>query len=132
MGAKADVFDNVDELRYQKPVKKDRATTFANELMNVKLRYKKPDEDVSKLITHPVMDAKSSIVQSSENLRFAAAVAEFGMLLRNSAYKGEGGYKLVEQLAGSSLNNDAEGYRKEFVELVKKAQVLSKKDLAGK
>jgi Ca-activated chloride channel family protein len=131
VGAKTDVFDNVDELRYQKPVKKDMTTTFAGELMNVKLRYKKPDEDVSKLTTHPVMDAKSSIVQSSENLRFAAAVAEFGMLLRNSAYKGEGGYKLVEQLAGSSLNNDAEGYRKEFVELVKKAQVLGKKDVAG-
>jgi hypothetical protein len=45
-------------------------------------------------------------------------------------YKGEGGYKLVEQLAGSSLNNDSEGYRKEFFELVKKAQVLSKKDMA--
>jgi Ca-activated chloride channel family protein len=76
------------------------------------------------------MDAKSSIVQCSENLRFAAAVAQFGMLLRNSTYKGEGGYKLVEQLAGSSLNNDSEGYRKEFIELVKKAQVLSKKDMA--
>jgi Ca-activated chloride channel family protein len=130
VGAKTDVFDNVDELRYQKPVRKDITTTFGGELMNVKLRYKKPSEEVSKLITHPVLDAKSSIVQCSENLRFAAAVAQFGMLLRNSAYKGEGGYKLVEQLAGSSLNNDSEGYRKEFIELVKKAQVLSKKDMA--
>ncbi|MEJ7829183.1 MAG: von Willebrand factor type A domain-containing protein [Segetibacter sp.] len=132
VGAKTDVFDNVDELRYQKPVRKDITTTSGGELMNVKLRYKKPDEEVSKLITHPVMDAKSSIVQSSENLRFAAAVAQFGMLLRNSTYKGEGGYKLVEQLAGSSLNNDAEGYRKEFVELVEKAQTLSKDLAVGK
>ena len=130
VGADTDVFDKVDELRYQKPAEKAITITLAGELMNVKLRYKKPDEDISKLITHPVMDAKGSIVQSSENLRFAAAVAEFGMLLRNSAYKGEGGYKLVEQLAGTATNNDAEGYRKEFVELVKKAQTLSKKDVA--
>lgn len=131
VGAETGVFEKVDELRYQKPAEKATTTTFAGELMNVKLRYKKPDEDISKLITHPVMDAKSSIVQSSDNLRFAAAVAEFGMLLRNSAYKGEGGYKLVEQLAANSTNNDTEGYRKEFLELVKKAQALSKKDVAG-
>jgi Ca-activated chloride channel homolog len=53
-------------------------------------------------------------------------------LLRNSAYKGEGSYQLVEQLASNATTNDAEGYRKEFLELVKKAQALIKKDVAVK
>jgi Ca-activated chloride channel homolog len=124
--------DDVDELRYQKPAKKNDATTFAGELMNIKLRYKQPDGEVSKLLQHPVMDSKISINQASENLRFAAAVAGFGMMLRNSAYKGEASYKLIEQLASNAATNDAEGYRKEFLELVKKAQSLSKKDVAVK
>jgi Ca-activated chloride channel homolog len=132
VGVESEGLDNVDELRYQKPVKKADATTFTGELMNIKLRYKKPDEDASKLIQHPVMDSKLSINQASENLRFAAAVASFGMLLRNSANKGEANYKLIEQLASNATTNDAEGYRKEFLELVKKAQTLSKKDVAIK
>jgi Ca-activated chloride channel homolog len=132
VGVKSNELDTLDELRYQKPANKNDATTFAGELMNIKLRYKQPDGDVSKLIQHPVMDSKVSINQASENLRFAAAVAEFGMLLRNSAYKGEGSYQLVEQLASNATTNDAEGYRKEFLELVKKAQALIKKDVAVK
>jgi Ca-activated chloride channel homolog len=132
VGVKSNELDTLDELRYQKPANKNDATTFAGELMNIKLRYKQPDGDVSKLIQHPVMDSKLSINQASENLRFAAAVAEFGMLLRNSAYKGEGSYQLVEQLASNATTNDAEGYRKEFLELVKKAQALIKKDVAVK
>jgi Ca-activated chloride channel homolog len=130
VGVESKELNSVDELRYQNPGKKADVTTFAGELMNIKLRYKKPDGDVSKLIQHPVMDAGSSILQASENMRFAAAVAEFGMLLRNSAFKGDGGYNLVEQLASNAVTNDLEGYRKEFLELVKKAQALSKKDVA--
>jgi Ca-activated chloride channel family protein len=125
-GVESKDLDNVDDLRYQKPVKKNDATTFAGELMNIKLRYKQPDGDVSKLLQHPVMDSKTSIKQASDNLRFAAAVAQFGMLLRNSAFKGEGGFALVQQLATTASDKDAEGYRKEFLELVKKAQVLTK------
>jgi Ca-activated chloride channel family protein len=77
------------------------------------------------------MDNKSSIQQASENLRFTAAVAQFAMLLRNSVYKGDGGYQLVQQLATTATNNDVEGYRKEFLDLVKKAQVLSKDVVVG-
>ncbi len=94
--------------------------------MNIKLRYKLPDSDISKLLVLPVNDQKSSITQASDNLRFAAAVAQFGMLLRNSAYKGNGSFKKIELLAANALQNDTEGYRGEFLELVKKAGNLSK------
>lgn len=129
VGVSSKELDSVDKLRYQTPAQKIKAASFAGELMNIKLRYKRPDGDVSKLIQHPIMDSKGSIREASDNLRFAAAVAQFGMLLRNSAFKGEGGYNLVQQLATTA--NDTEGYRKEFLELVKKAQVLSK-DVANR
>jgi Ca-activated chloride channel family protein len=131
VGVQSKDLNNVDALRYQKPVRKNDATTFAGELLNIKLRYKQPDGDVSKLIQHPVNDSRASIRQASDNLRFAAAVAQFAMLLRNSAFKGEGGYKLVRELATTSTSKDAGGYKKEFLELVTKAQGLIK-DVANK
>lgn len=99
--------------------------------MNIKLRYKQPDGDISKLLQHPVMDQKNTISEASDNLRFAAAVAQFGMMLRNSAYKGNSSFDKIKALAATALQNDSEGYRKEFIELVKKAQKLSK-DVAVK
>lgn len=118
--------DSVDKLRYQKNKKQKAETAFKGELMNIKLRYKQPDGEVSKLLQHPVSDQKNSITDASDNLQFAAAVAEFGMLLRNSAYKANSSFNKVEQLAANALQNDEEGYRKEFIDLVKKAQKLSK------
>jgi Ca-activated chloride channel family protein len=125
VGIKADEFQKVDELRYKKPVEKNEVLTFNGELLNIKLRYKQPDGDMSKLIQHPVMDKNADISTASDNLRFAASVAQFGMLLRNSAFKYNSSYKKVEQLAANALQNDREGYRKEFLELVRKAQKLS-------
>lgn len=130
VGLKSDVLDSVDELKYKKPSKQVAAGKFSGELMNIKLRYKQPDGEVSKLLQHPVMDSNKPITRASDNLRFAAAVAQFGMLLRNSEYKGTGSYAMVNQLAANALNKDGEGYRKEFIELVKKVQALHKKDVA--
>jgi Ca-activated chloride channel family protein len=98
--------------------------------MNVKVRYKKPDGNSSMLVEHPVMDKGGSIQGASDNLKFAAAVAEMGMLLRNSPYKGSSSYAGVLSLAGQPLSNDNEGYRKEFLTLVKKAEAISKKTVA--
>lgn len=126
VGVKSTELDSVDALRYQKPVKQKVETAFNGELINIKFRYKQPGAEVSKLLQHAVMDRRIAIKEASENLRFAAAVAEFGMLLRNSAFKGTSTFKKVEQLAANALVNDDEGYRKEFIELVKKAQQLSK------
>jgi len=119
--------DSVDALRYQKTKTAKVAGEFGGELMNIKLRYKQPDGDVSSLIQHPVMDAQTGIAQTSNNFRFAAAVAEFGMLLRNSQYKGDGDYSLVRMLATNALGDDTQGYRKEFLQLVSTASSISDK-----
>ncbi|MEJ7677298.1 MAG: VWA domain-containing protein [Segetibacter sp.] len=130
-GIKSEELDSMDNLRYQKTVKQKVETAFNEELINIKLRYKQPDGDVSKLLQHPVMDQKNSITEASDNLRFAAAVAQFGMVLRNSAYKGNSSFNKIEQLAANALQNDTEGYRKEFIELVKKAQKFKPPALKG-
>ncbi|MDI3319585.1 vWA domain-containing protein [Pinibacter soli] len=111
----------VDPLRYQKQKTKKSSTSFSNELMFVKLRYKKPDEDNSKLFEVPV-NANSQ--PASSNIRFASAVAAFGMILRNSEFKGTSNYKLVRSLAQGSIDDKSDMYKKEFLELVKKAETL--------
>jgi len=111
----------VDPLRYQKQKAKKPSASFSNELMFVKLRYKKPDEDNSKLFEVPV-NANAQL--ASSNIRFASAVAAFGMVLRNSEFKGTSNYKLVKSLAQGSIDNNSDMYKKEFLELVKKAETL--------
>lgn len=94
--------------------------------MNIKLRYKQPDGSTSKLLQQPVVDHQLPLSQASDNLRFASAVAGFGMLLRQSAFKENLTYSDVLRLASGALQNDGGGHKKEFVELVKTAQRLSK------
>ena len=65
--------------------------------------------------------------QTSNDFRFASSVAAFGMLLRDSEYKGKANWKDTYELAKKSLGQDKEGYRSEFVQLVEKAKSLSKK-----
>jgi Ca-activated chloride channel homolog len=117
----------VDPLKYQAPPAEPTAA-FAGEMMNVKLRYKQPDSETSSLLQVPVMASNRSIEQASNNLRFAAAVAGFGMLLRQSEFVQNSSYQMVTDLAKTALGNDEEGYRKEFVTLVKKAGSIA---LAG-
>ena len=69
-----------------------------------------------------LIDRESSIENASENLRFAASVAEFGLLLRNSRYKGNASFRNVLHLAEGALGNDLRNYRKDFLTLVGKAQ----------
>jgi Ca-activated chloride channel family protein len=98
----------------------------SNEIMTIKLRYKKPDEEESKLISHPVIDEHVSIAATSDNFRFSAAVAEFGLLLRNSDYKQQGSYEQVINLAKASKGTDPNSYRAEFIRLVQAATSLVK------
>ena len=70
-------------------------------------------------------------IQHHDNFRFAASVAEFGMLLRNSEYKGNADFSSVKQTAQSAIENDEEGYKKEFISLVKKASSLKQKETAS-
>ena len=123
VGVKADELNQVDALKYQKPVAVN--SNFTSELMTIKFRYKEPKDTVSKLIVHLLKDKETKAENSSENFRFSAAVAEFGMLLRDSKFKGITTYDHVVQLANASKGIDEEGYRAEFIRLVKTASLLS-------
>ena len=112
----------VDPLKYQQQtVVPDAAKT--NELMTVKLRYKQPDGDVSKLLVNTIADSPTA--KTSDNYRWSAAVAGFGMLLRNSEFKGDITYEQVASLASGAKGPDTNGYRIEFINLVKSAMLLN-------
>ena len=121
---------SVDPLKYQafrNPVKKD----YADELLTIKLRYKKPDGITSMLLERPVRRYGDEIGGSSENLRFAAAVAEFGMILRDSEFKGSATLDGAAKLARSARGEDEDGYRSELIRListVKDMRVLADKE----
>jgi Ca-activated chloride channel family protein len=118
----------VDDLKYQKN-KTDLSKASDNgEILTVKFRYKAPDADVSKLIEHPVMDNKIAIAKTSDNFRFAASVAEFGMLLRNSEFKASASFANVIRMAKKAKGNDEEGYRSEFIRLAENARMLAPED----
>ncbi len=90
----------------------------AAELMSVKVRYKRPGETQSQLLTEPVVDRGLGIGDASDDLRFAAAVASFGMMLRDFEAPGTPDPKKVRQWAERALGKDPLGRRREFVELL--------------
>ena len=93
----------------------------STELLTVSLRYKAPNGDTSKLVEYPV-EADSYRREMSDNLRFASAVAEFGMVLRDSENKGNASLGHVMELAEPCVRADSDGYRKEFLQLVQEAE----------
>lgn len=122
-GIKSD-FDigTVNTLKYQQ--KETTKTTNKNELFSVKIRYKLPQDSTSKLISDIVLAKQENTSKQSNNFNFASAVAQFGMLLRNSEYKGNSSYKSIYNLALNSKGQDIEGYRSEFLKLVKLAESI--------
>jgi Ca-activated chloride channel family protein len=115
-----------EQLEFQKPA---RADTNRDESLIVKLRFKRPDGDKSDLIRVGVVDSGTDFAHASDDFKFASAVAMFGQLLRASPYKGlsyETDYEAVKELAASSIGDDPSGYRKEFLELVGKAQAIDR------
>lgn len=114
----------VDPLKYQKPIDMARAAA-SGELLTLKLRYKQPDGDTSKLLTFPVTDTGAGYAQATADFKFAASVAGFGMLLRDSEYKGAATFDAILELAEEGLGEDRYGYRAEFIELVRKARALA-------
>ena len=111
-------FFKIDELKYQKTTIDSKANR-SQELMTIKFRYKKPDEDVSKLIVHPLVDSNIPLARTSNNFRWSASVAAFGMLLRESEYINSFSYDAVVQMAQQSKGEDKEGYRIDFINMVK-------------
>jgi len=119
-------FFKVDELKYQQPRIVPGAHE-SSELMTIKLRYKTPEGEKSKLITHPLVESNTPLARTSGNFRWSASVAAFGMLLRESEYVSNFSYDQVVQLAEASKGEDKDGYRVEFINMVKSFGMLASK-----
>jgi Ca-activated chloride channel homolog len=119
---------SVDPLKYQAT----HLTAASPELLTLKLRYKEPDSETSKLLTYTVSDSHADVTAASDNLRFASAVAEFGMLLRDSKNKGDATYDEVRQLVQKSLGRDYEGYRRDFMTMIGDAEKVVSPSVAMK
>ena len=120
-GVKSDVdLPDIDPLKFQKPT----ASSSSSDLMNLKLRYKQPTGSKSKLISTAIANGNRSIQAASDNLKFSAAVAMYGMVLRDSEYKGEATFNQVLDLAAQAKGKDPQGYRTAFMQLVERSQTL--------
>ncbi len=113
----------VDNLKYQKMT---QPAGVEGELLTVKLRYKPLESQESVLQSHPVAVAHPSLAETSDDFRFAAAVAGFGMLLRHPETPAALSYPLLRELAKNSRGNDPEGNRSEFLRLMETAEMLGK------
>lgn len=122
---------SVDKLKYQDTEVKG-AKKYSEELMTLKLRYKKPDGHKSQLIEHAVLDQNLDLNETSKNFLWAAAVAEFGMLLRESEFKGDATYAHAIRLAQSGKGVDLNGYRQEMINMLQTMKSLADPDVAGK
>lgn len=112
-----------DALKYQDLTLS--ASVPAHEVLTIHFRYKRPKEEESHLMEAILEDEHKSFEMTSENLRFASAVAGFGLMLRNSAYKGTLTYLMITDLAKDALGTDTNGERKEFLELVRRMESLA-------
>jgi Ca-activated chloride channel family protein len=112
-----------DTLKYQEN-KVTAEASASSEIMTIKFRYKPPREEISKLIKTSVIDEDFTFQEASENFRFSAAVAGFGMLLRDSQFKGDFSYQKIISIAKNSKGEDAGGYRSEFISLVETCDLL--------
>jgi len=109
--------DCVRQLKYQQSTALP-GIAESGELATIKFRYKKPEGTKSILMTETIPQNALTLDETSDNFRFSAAVAGFGMLLRNSDYKGNLGYNAVLSLARGAKGKDTDGYRAEFIRLV--------------
>ncbi|MBD63709.1 MAG: hypothetical protein CME62_00755 [Halobacteriovoraceae bacterium] len=115
----------VDDLKYQKTethTDKEIQLNESDEWLTVKLRYKAPNSDRSQKIEFPLAVKPSIFSQADKDTQFAAAVASFGMLLRESKYSKELKFEDIIKMAREAKGEDKKGYRTEFIELVERAQ----------
>ncbi|MDA3892187.1 MAG: von Willebrand factor type A domain-containing protein [Salinivirgaceae bacterium] len=110
-------------LKYQNTTLSQSAVA-SNDLITLKLRYKQPDGFKSKLIERVVKNELIDVNATSNNFRYSASVAEFGMLLRDSEFKGTATFDTARELAKGSKGEDEEGYRGEMIRLIKSAALL--------
>lgn len=131
VGVESPHLASVDELKYQENTVKASASK-SKELCTIKLRYKQPDGITSKLLEHPILDKGAKLDDSSDNFRWSAAVAEFGLLLRGSEFKGNATYAHAAKLARSAKGKDPNGYRRELIDMIDTMKSLAEPDVAGK
>lgn len=119
------------DLKYQQ---RDLTPTAnrSNELLTVKFRYKAPEAENSQLMEEVIMDKKSSLDKTSDNFRWSAAVATFGMLLRKSEFKGDANYEQCKKLAAGARGKDTEGYRAEMIRMIESVGLMGKSETAEK
>jgi len=115
-----------EDLKYQQ-TKVSEEAYYSEEIMTLKMRYKEPDGTKSKLIERSVLDQQITLDKTSDNYRFAVAVAEFGLLLRDSEFKGDASYDEVIKLAKGAKGNDTHGYRAEFIGMVEQFLTFASK-----
>jgi Ca-activated chloride channel family protein len=114
----------VDPLKYQKPPAPTQESD-GGEWLTVKLRYKDPEAETSKLLAQPLASPVAKLPDAPADLRFAAAVAEFGLLLRSTEHRGTASYAGVRELAKGALGADPNGHRAEFLTLVDAAAKIA-------
>jgi Ca-activated chloride channel family protein len=124
----------VDDLKYQQPTveiaasktdnNKNKNSDLSSELLTLKMRYKQPEGDTSRKLDWAITDDGKAFGQASTDFQFAAAVAGFGLLLRDSNYKGNLTYAADLELAQAGLGSDEHGYRAEFIEMIRRAKAL--------
>ncbi|WP_256010971.1 YfbK domain-containing protein [Desertivirga xinjiangensis] len=130
VGIKSKFIGFSDVLKYQKPSVTRLA--LGDELLTVKIRYKTATGNSSKHFEKPVIDTSTPWKSTSNDFRFAASVAAYGMILRNSEFKQNATFKEVIEWAKAAVGQDEEGYRKEFLNLVKSSSLLSDELLTSK
>ncbi len=124
VGVDSKFIGKVDDLKYQKTTPN---RNNSSEILTVKMRYKKPDGETSKLLQKSVQDNYQDIIQkTSDNFRFSASVAMLAMLLRQSDFVQNSSFEELIRLAEGAKGVDKEGYRAEYVKLAKSAQLLAK------
>jgi len=116
----------VDPLKYQSEPRPASAAG-SGELLTVKVRFKEPDGDTSRLLSRVLMN---HAVAMTANLGFASAVAEFGMLLRESPFRGSASFESLMTRARKFQGEDEEGYRAQFIQLAQRAAMLREREPA--
>ncbi|MCT4646917.1 MAG: VWA domain-containing protein, partial [Carboxylicivirga sp.] len=126
VGAKdsKDWISSVDPLKYQKK-KYTVQDDYSNEWLTLKLRYKKPNKDKSILLKKVLEGKVKDFNKASDDFRFAASVAGFGMVLRDSPYMGELAFDSLQSIAKKARGDDEQGFKAEMVRLMKTAESLS-------
>ncbi len=102
----------------------NHVAAVSDELLTLKIRYKEPSGDVSRKLEFPLIDRGAKFAAASADFKFAAAVAGFGLILRDSPYKGTATLTDVANWANAGIADDPGGHRSEFVDLVKQTEAL--------